>query len=134
MRSQHMKLTEHVHAIRRKLASSIDPTLAKTIRSEIIRMSGLLNFHLSMEDRVVYPRLLRHRNGEVASLAKRLSEDMGDIKENFSAYRKKWLSVGAIESMPGEFTMETNLLFLALGKRMVREDLELYPVVEVLGI
>jgi hypothetical protein len=134
LRNQHVKLTEHLDSVRRKMGPSIDSARAKAIRGEITRMAGLLNFHLSMEDRVVFPRLLRHENGQVASMAKRLSEDMEGLKGEFSEYRKRWLEAGAIESRPEEFTMDTNLLFLALGTRILREDRELYPVVEFLGM
>jgi hypothetical protein len=134
LRSQHQRLTEHLLSIRGRLAPAIDPIRAREIRGEIAKMAGLMAFHLSMEDKVLYPRLLRHQNGKVSAMAKRLVDDADFLKSEFTDYRKKWLPAGAIEANPDEFRLETNLLFLALGKRIVREDRELYPVLEILGI
>lgn len=133
LRSQHVKLTEHLDSVRRKMIPLIDTAQAKSIRGEISRMAGLLNYHLAMEDQVVFPRLLRHGSGNVAFIVKRLSGDMKGLKGDFSAYRKRWMTVGALETAPDGFRVETNRLFLALEARIHREDRELYSIAETLG-
>jgi hypothetical protein len=56
------------------------------------------------------------------------------IKVVFGNYKSKWMTAGVIEGQSGNFVTETQGLFKALGARISKEDNDLYPIAEKLGI
>ncbi len=107
---------------------------AGVIRSLLSTLVGKLNVHLSMEDDALYPRLLAHKDANVNSIAKRFIDEMGGFNKVFREYTKKWPSPTAIQNAPVEFNKETKGIFDALFKRIEKEDNELFPLVNKLGI
>jgi hypothetical protein len=117
------------------LAGEIGEMLKKTepdaaaMRRQLSAMAGKVNFHLAMEDKALYPRLLQRKGTRAEAVAGRFMTEMGGLAETFTTYNAKW-QVSAIRAdMPG-FAAETRKVFGALAHRISRETTQLYPLAD----
>jgi hypothetical protein len=90
-------------------------------------LTGILNVHLAMEDRSLYPRLLEHDDPQLRALAKRFLDERGQLSEEFERYRRHFSSTAAIEAEPAAFVDETRAVLGLLWNRMKLEDDVLHP-------
>ena len=127
-RQQHDEILEMVGELNTKLKARGD---AQDLRGALSNLAGKLNFHLAMEDKALYPRLMKI-DAQASKMAGRFMEEMGGLAEVFSTYNAKW-QVSAIRSDPEGFAAETRKVFTALGKRIARENAELYPLADKLA-
>lgn len=125
-RTQHNDILEVAGQITAELNSTGD---AAALRSLLSNLAGKLNFHLAMEDKALYPRLLDRHDSQVSALATKFMDEMGGLGQAFTAYNSKW-QASAIRSEPAQFTKETQQVFAALTQRIVRENRELYPLAD----
>lgn len=93
-------------------------------------LAGKLTVHLAMEDKVLYPTLLNSGRKEAADLAQRYLDEMGGIKQAFTAYLAAWPSGSAIQKDPAGFITQTKGIIAAVGKRIEAEEKHLYPAAE----
>lgn len=124
-RQQHDEILEMVGELNARLKAQAD---AQELRGALSSLAGKLNFHLAMEDKALYPRL-RKMDAGTGQLAARFMDEMGGLGAAFSAYNARW-QVSAIRSDPARFAAETREVFTALGKRIARENAELYPLAD----
>lgn len=124
-RQQHDEILAMVGELNAKLKAQADAT---DLRSVLSNLAGKLNFHLAQEDKALYPRLMK-KDAASSAMATRFMEEMGGLGAVFSAYNTKW-QVTAIRSDPAGFAAETRKVFVALGKRIARENAELYPLAD----
>ena len=125
----------------RELISTITPLLDRDlllieptqVRYKLSALLGKLMMHLAMEDRFLYPRLIKSKNRQIQTTANRFSTEMGDLVKVFNDYSKKWLSSSSIRANPDAFIEDSHDTFRALLNRVDLEDLELYPLVEEAG-
>lgn len=125
-RVQHNDILKLAGEITGELNASAD---AAKVRKLLSNMAGKINFHLAMEDKALYPRLLEQKDTQVNALATRFMKEMGGLGEVFTAYNSKW-QVSAIRANPSQFTDETRQVFAALTNRIARENRELYPLAD----
>jgi hemerythrin HHE cation binding domain-containing protein len=90
-------------------------------------LSGILNVHLAMEDRSLYPNLLTHSDLRLRTLARRFLDERAPIQSEFERYRTTWASASAIEAAPAAFVDETRAVLGMLANRMQLEDDVLHP-------
>jgi hypothetical protein len=102
---------------------------AAVVRKLLSNMAGKLNFHLAMEDKALYPRLMQQKDTRSNAMAAKFLKEMGGLGQAFGAYNDKW-QVSAIRAdMPG-FAEATRKVFGALAHRISRENSELYPLAD----
>lgn len=85
--------------------------------------------HLACEDMLLYPRMKQDPNVTVAMAAHAFSTEMGGLLAAYKDWSGRWPS----ERLQGEwpqFVAETRELLGTIGKRILRENAELYPLVE----
>jgi len=132
-RTQHKDLLGIVGQLRHLL----DPTkLAKDgapARTLLNQLAGKLNVHLAMEDKSLYPQLLKYKDPAVQAKAKTFMDQMGGIKEAFGAYMAKYPSAQVIEKAAAAFVSDSEGLAKVVAKRMQSEDMDLYALVDRLG-
>ena len=121
-RQQHEEILGIVGELNEQLKAKAD---AQALRAVLSNLAGKLNFHLAMEDKALYPRIME-KDARANALARKFMEEMGGLGEAFAAYNAKW-QVTAIRKDPEGFATETRKVFVALGKRIARETAELYP-------
>jgi hypothetical protein len=66
----------------------------------------------------------------VREAADRLHGEVGDLYQSVGAHLERWPTSQAISGNAPEFARETLEVLRALGRRMKREDRELYPLVD----
>jgi hypothetical protein len=106
---------------------SSDAAPARTLLSKLL---GKLKMHLTMEDKSLYPRLMNSNDANLKAVAKKFSDEMGDIALVLADYQKNWPTAGAIQKDPASFIQQTNGIFAALGNRIERENNELYKLAD----
>jgi hypothetical protein len=90
-------------------------------------LSGILNVHLAMEDRSLYPSLLHHPDPQLRALAERFLGEREQLQQEFAEYRGNWPSSASIAIAPAQFIEETRMVLGTLWRRMKQEDEVLHP-------
>ena len=129
-RRQHEDLQQLGMEIAAKLSRKTILAEASAVRRLVARFAGKLTVHASMENEALYPRLLSHPDAAVRARAKELFDEVGSLYAAFHTYSARWPGVAAIEADPFVFVSETRELLMRLAVRMVRENDELYPLVD----
>jgi hypothetical protein len=126
-RRQHRRLLELAGSISGQLSQGAEA--AQPMRSELSKLAGVLNLHLAMEDKGLYPSLTESDDPKTRETARAFAEEMGSLAGAFTSYNDRWTAV-AISQEPDVFAHETRRIFTALAARIDREDNELYPLLE----
>jgi iron-sulfur cluster repair protein YtfE (RIC family) len=126
-RTQH----DEILALARQITDMVnerDPDAA-AVRKQLSVLVGKVNFHLAMEDKALYPRLMERKGTRAEQVAGKFMAEMGGLAQVFAAYAAKW-QVSAIRAdLPG-FAGETKKVFGALTQRISRETADLYPLAD----
>lgn len=96
----------------------------------LARFTGKLKVHAAMENAALYPRLLESEHAAVRNEARRLFLEVGELYDHFASYSERWCSAAAVQADPACFSTETVSLLQRLGQRMMRENEDLYPLVD----
>lgn len=89
--------------------------------------------HLKCEDWVLYPRLKASGDAALIRMACEFVAEVGDIAGDFQVYDSKWTEDLVAADWPG-FCNETRCVLDLLAIRIERENEDLYPAVERLGV
>lgn len=134
LRKQHNDLLAIATELSTKLKPETLSENASEARTMLSKLAGKLQVHLSMEDKSLYPALLKHSDESIKKTAESFIAEMGGIGTVLKKYLDKWHSAEAIQSDANGFITETGGIFNALSKRIEKEDRELYPLVDELGL
>ena len=93
------------------------------------RLNGLLIAHLKAEDWVLYPPLLDSPDPEVARTARRFVDEMGGLAAAYAAFNNQWDALRIGNDWP-TYQRDAQGIIDALSDRIVRENRELYPLLE----
>jgi iron-sulfur cluster repair protein YtfE (RIC family) len=96
------------------------------------KLSSLLIAHLKAEDWVLYPPLLSSADPKVAEVARHFVDEMGGLAQAFTVYVERWDAL-SIESDWPRYQRESRGIIDALTKRIIRENRDLYPLLERIG-
>jgi hypothetical protein len=129
-RRQHQDLLTLAAEIGGRLTPERVAGEAAEVRRLLAQFAGKLNVHARMENDALYPRLLEHDDAAIRAQAEALMSEVGGVYDAFGAFLETWATAASIEAAPGEFIRQTARVLRLLGKRMVREENELYPMVE----
>jgi len=129
-RDQHRELLQVAQA----LAALLDREQLRQGGGEARRLlrhlAGKLTVHLGMEDRSLYPELLRSRDLRLREQARRFQADLGGLRLDAQAFFHRWLGTEAIAADPGAFAAAARPFLHALATRISVEDAELYPLAD----
>jgi iron-sulfur cluster repair protein YtfE (RIC family) len=126
-RRQHQELLAMVGEVAGKLKA--EPGDARGLRNLLSALAGKLTVHLAMEDKALYPRLAEAKVESARGLARSFQQEMGGLAQTFASYNQKW-QADTIQGDPGGFARETHAVFAAIGRRIGRENEELYPLAD----
>lgn len=96
-------------------------------------LAGKLTVHLGMEDRSLYPELLRSADARLLEQARRFRADLGGLRITAQEFFHRWLGPDAIASDPRGFAAEARPFLHALRQRITAEDDELYPLADAVA-
>ncbi len=121
---------EVVVALMAELAACIAEPAPETERVARIRwrMTRVLLTHLAKEDALLYPSLRSAAEPRVAAMARRFSEEMGDLAAVYRDYIAGW-PTERIEREWQDFCADTRGILKALTRRIEREEQTLYPMI-----
>lgn len=131
-REQHKGLLGVVGQLKPLLEPAKLAKNAAQARTLLNQFAGKLNVHLAMEDKALYPQLLKHHDPAVQGKAKTFMDQMGGIKEAFGAYLNKYPSAEVIQGATAAFISDTEGLLKVVAKRIQSEDTDLYVLVDKL--
>ena len=129
-RRQHAELQALGGEIARQLTLKNLETNAAHVRRLMAQFAGKLAVHAKMENDALYPRLLAHLDVDVQRRARMLLDEVRHIYGVFGKYERRWPDANAIAANSATFVRETLDVLRLLGKRMSREDEELYPLAD----
>ena len=129
-RKQHQDIGIVVKAISAKLNPTKVAADPQGMRALLSQLMGKLNVHLAMEDKALYPDMLKALDANVAATTKRFMSEMGGIAAAAKKYSDGYLSPQAIAANPRDFIRDTNSVFSALSVRIKKEETELYPMAD----
>ena len=129
-RQQHDEILQVVKDISARLSPTELAADATEVRSLLSVLAAKLTIHLKTEDRFLYPQLIGHKDENIRNLASKYMNEMGDIVHSFDAYLGRWPVADTIQKNTVEFAQDTARLFDVVGKRIEREDSELYALVD----
>ncbi|WP_235512460.1 hemerythrin domain-containing protein [Sphingomonas sp. Leaf17] len=96
------------------------------------RFNRVLLMHLAKEDKLLYPQLTRSPSPTTARLAELFAAEVCGLAADYAAYMQRW----PVERIEGEwpaFAKDTRRILDALGKRIAREENELYPCIDAVS-
>ncbi len=93
-------------------------------------LSGKLMMHLASEDQFIYPCLMEKQDPKIQETSKQFASEMGSLAQVFGKYKNKYLGDSKITNAPGEFLGESGKVMEAIGKRIAREEKDLYPLLD----
>ncbi len=134
-RRQHEELATLGTELLQRLAEPAEEVAknAGELRRSMARFAGKLSVHASMENEALYPRLLEHADPNVRNTARALFDEVKGIYSGFGAFTKRWPSTESIVADPATYARESKKVLKTLWMRMVRENDELYPLVDDAG-
>lgn len=126
-RRQHQDLLGMVGEIVARMKA--EPNDARGLRNLLSALAGKLTVHLAMEDNALYPRMAQVNVDNSRSVAQAFQQEMGGLAKAFADYNQKW-QMNAIAADPAAFARDTHSVFAAIGRRIARENNELYPLAD----
>lgn len=129
-RRQHAELQAMGVEIARQLTVQNVEKKAAQIRRLLSQFAGKLVVHAKMENDALYPRLLASLDVDVQRRARAMLDEVRHIYGVFGKYERRWPDAATISASAVVFVKETSEVLRVLGRRMAREDEELYPLAD----
>ena len=95
------------------------------------QLTSTLIAHLKTEDWVLYPRLMASKDAATAAVGHSFNAEMTGIATAYSDYASRW-GATAIEADWPRYCVETREILAALMNRIIRENRDLYPLLEAI--
>lgn len=134
-RGDHDTFLKQVTEISGYLADEAKVVAGSTqIRATLSQLAGAVRLHLATEDQTLYPSLAKCADPKVAAMASSFQAEMGGIKQAFEDYSKKWGTPDSIKANAKDFIKDSKAVFDVLGKRIARENNELYAAADKLDL
>jgi len=90
---QHAEIKATVLKIKQVIDSNDLKTGLDILVREINVLAGKLNVHMNSEDKFLYPALIESNDAQLKQIAKKYSEEMGNIHVAFNCYKNKFNSL-----------------------------------------
>ena len=138
-----MNTTTHLKCQHRELRTLLDEferdvelhVLRKNF-SELLRqlrrICDVALAHLSLEDKLLYPKLQKAKDVQLQQMAERFIVESGGLAPVLKDYVQRWLLADSAQQNISKFLDVTEVWTKALRLRMDVEDQELYPAIEPL--
>ena len=129
-REQHVVILD----IARKISAALNTDQLRYNPDEMFELvtefAGNVKLHLVLEDDVLYPLLLEHKDSEIRTLAQKYMNEHGKLKDVILEYASKWANSIEIQRNPKEFIEHTRSIFNLVKNRIYNEDNDLFVVVD----
>src|SRR5690349_22379196 len=127
LRQQHVELLQLARQISILFDEEPGRRDSTRLRLNVSRWARKLEVHLTIEERLVYPRLLASPDPAMVTRAARHKEEMTMLREAMAQYSPiRLIDELADEADSTAFTRETRRIFAFLATKFHFEDTELY--------
>src|SRR3546814_410348 len=128
-KKQHVEILQGIFTLR-KLAHAGIKENAYEIVHQLDVLTSVVNLHLAIEDRILYPTLQKAGDQRLADMSRAYQEEMQGIANAYIAFARKWGKVAAVAEKAEQFRQEANAMLKTLHTRMRKENTEFYPAIE----
>ncbi len=125
---QHKEAARLIGELEGKLSNPVEE--AEAIKQILTTLIGKLNFHISMEDKFIYPKAVESTEESLKTTTTKMQVEMAPLGDALGEYAKKWLNVNGIKSDADTFVVETKVVIAALKSRIEAEERDFYPLVK----
>lgn len=130
LREEHAELVRIVGQLQKLIEHDSPPPQVELFQVRR-KLSSVLIAHLKAEDWVLYPPLLNSSDAEISGTAQQFVDEMGGLAQAYSVFNEKWDAL-SIEADWAHYQAEAKGIIDALTNRIVRENRDLYPLLEKL--
>lgn len=128
LREEHAELVRIVGELQKLINHDSPPSQVELFQVRR-KLSSVLIAHLKAEDWVLYPPLLNSNDPHISGTAQQFVDEMGGLAQAYSVFNEKWDALG-IEADWAHYRAEAKGIIDALTNRIVRENRDLYPLLE----
>jgi hypothetical protein len=128
-REQHARLLEDVEALKVAIAGP-QSTMPEIARAALSQLLARYRAHLLVEDNKFYPPVLKSKDAALVALAQRFQAEMTLFRGEFEKYARRWPTATGIRGNIVRFVADTKAILLVFTERLVREESELYALVD----
>ena len=128
LRAEHAELVKIVGELQLLIDRDTPPPSVELFQVRR-KLSSVLIAHLKAEDWVLYPPLLSSHDPVIADTAQHFVDEMGGLAQAYSVFNERWDALG-IEVDWAHYRAEAKGIIDALTSRIVRENRDLYPLLE----
>lgn len=104
---------------------------AATISLLLSQLSGKLKIHIISEDQFLYPSLMNSTNLKIKTTSQSFYAEMGGLSQVFEEFKNNFATANKITTNAVTFLSSSQNVFLALRKRIERENNDLYPLLSL---
>lgn len=130
LRAEHAELVRIVGQLQALVDGDTPPPQVELFQVRR-KLSSVLIAHLKAEDWVLYPPLLSSDDAAVSATAQQFVDEMGGLAQAYSVFNEKWDAL-SIEANWAHYQVEAKGIIDALTNRIIRENRDLYPLLEKL--
>ncbi len=126
---QHVDILQRIDALR-KLSHDGVAVNAHTIAQQIKDLGKVVNLHLAIEDRILYPAVRQAADARIAAMGQAYQEEMKGIANTYIRFTNTWSDPARVAAEPDAFRDAANTVLKMVYQRMQRENREFYPAIE----
>lgn len=128
LNTQHQEILQVVKELSAILNDVERMENAVKARGYLTKLGTLLDSHLKIEDKLLYPILKKSPNKKIRDTATTFSNEMGGIGVKIIRYMEKWATSILIANEASTFIKETKAILTVLLQRITQEDNVLFPL------
>ena len=132
LKRQHLEIFEVLNETKLLIQKENYENDSQVIARNINKIAGKLQVHLINEDKFLYPAFLKSKSIELKNKAQKYTLEMGDLSNVYTAFKNKYNTRSKIMADTKSFITDSNKVFKAIEKRILKEDNDLYKVAEKL--
>lgn len=130
-KTQHEEILEGINQLRHLSHAGVSSNAA-AIAQRLTEFSSLVNRHLAVENRILYPAVQSSPEPKLANMAKAYQEEMTGIANAYIAFSRRWSAAAALRNDPDGFKQAANTVLRTVYERLQKENREFYPAVEAM--
>jgi len=128
LKQQHEEILSVADKLNKHILNKQYPKNSAEIVDLLMDLAGILKVHLTLEDKVLYPNLLKNSDASISEKAELFTQEMGDFSETFKHFIAKWANEDSIIAAPNVFLTNAKPVLNTLIRRIVKENSELFPI------
>src|SRR5690606_7909759 len=120
---QHVEILQGIATLRKAAHAGIEEN-AHEIVHQLGALTAVVNLHLAIEDRILYPTLQRGSDQHLAEMSRVYQDEMQGIANAYINFARRWGKVAVLAEKAEQFRQEANTVLKTLHTRMQKENTE----------